>query len=54
MNIINPHAAIRDEERNMFTLRRLDYEQILPAVEQIVKPVEEIGFQINEINSWTY
>jgi len=50
LKIINPLAAINDDERNIFTLRQLDYDQILPLVEEIVKPVEEIGFQINEIN----
>ena len=50
MKIVNPLAAIKDEKRNIFTIRQQDYEEILPLVESIVKPVEEIGFQINEIN----
>jgi DNA-directed RNA polymerase beta subunit len=50
LRIINPIAALQDEERNLFTLRQIDYDQILPMVKEIVKPVEEIGFTINEIN----
>ena len=50
MNIINPTFKIQDLDTNVFTIRQKDYEQILPLVEQIVKPVEEIGFQINEID----
>ncbi len=47
MKIINPNAVIEDVERNIFNLRQLDYEKILPIVQEIVKPVEEIGFTIN-------
>ena len=42
-------AAIQNEDENIFTLRQIDYDKILPIVQDIVKPVEEIGFQINEI-----
>jgi hypothetical protein len=48
LNIINPNFKIQED--NIFSIRRKDYENILPAVEQIVKPVEEIGFVINEIS----
>jgi len=50
LNIINPTFKIQDEENSIFTIRQRDYDQILPLVEQIVKPVEEIGFQINEVS----
>ena len=50
MNIINPLAAILDEDKNIFTIRKNDYEHILPIVQDIVKPVEEIGFTINDIS----
>jgi len=50
LNIINPTFKIQDLDNNVFTIRQKDYDQILPLVEQIVKPVEEIGFQINEIS----
>lgn len=50
MKIINPISTIHDEDKNIFTIRQLDYDKILPIVQEIVKPVEEIGFQINEIN----
>ena len=49
MDIINPTFKLQNEERNIFTLRRNDYEQILPLVREIVTPVEEIGFTINEL-----
>ncbi len=49
MKIINPIAAIQNEDTNIFTIRQIDYDKILPAVQEIVKPVEEIGFQINEV-----
>jgi len=50
LKIINPNAVIQNSENNIFTLRQLDYENILPIVQNIVKPVEEIGFQINDIS----
>ena len=50
MKIINPNAAIENEDVNMFTLRQIDYEKILPIVQETVRPVEEIGFQINDIS----
>jgi DNA-directed RNA polymerase beta subunit len=50
LKIINPISTIHNEDKNIFTIRQLDYDQILPIVQKIVKPVEEIGFQINEIN----
>lgn len=50
MKIINPEAAIQDEVDNIFTMRQFDYDNILTEVQKIVKPVEEIGFQINEIS----
>jgi len=50
LKIINPISTIHDEDKNIFTIRQLDYDQILPTVQEIVKPVEEIGFQINEIS----
>ena len=50
MKIINPNAVIEDVERNIFNLRQLDYEKILPIVQEIVKPVEEIGFTINDVS----
>lgn len=50
MNIINPNFSIQDKDRNIFTLRKLDYENILPLARQIVEPVTEIGFQITEFD----
>ena len=50
MNIINPTFKLQDEENNIFTFRRKDFEQILPMVREIVTPVEEIGFTITELN----
>ena len=48
--IKNPTFKIQNKEDNIFTLRQKDYEQILPLVRQIVQPVEEIGFQILEVD----
>ena len=48
MNIINPTFKIQDEDSNLFTIRQKDFDQILPIVQEIVKPVEEIGFNIVE------
>ena len=47
--IINPIFKIQEEDNNIFTIREQEYEKILPTVEQIVKPVENIGFQIVEL-----
>jgi len=46
--IINPAFKIQSED-NIFTIREKEYEQILPIVSQIVKPVENIGFEITEL-----
>ncbi len=50
MDIINPTFKLQNEDKNIFTLRRNDYEQILPLVREIVTPVEEIGFTITELD----
>ena len=50
LKIINPEAVIQDKHNNIFTMRQLDYNNILAEVQKIVKPVEEIGFQINEVS----
>jgi DNA-directed RNA polymerase beta subunit len=49
LKIVNPHYKIRDEDNNIFMLRRKDYERILPVVQEIVQPVEEIGFSIDKV-----
>jgi hypothetical protein len=50
LDIINPTFKLQNEADNIFTLRRKDYEQILPLVREIVTPVEEIGFTITELD----
>ena len=50
MKLINPTFKIRDEDNNIFTLRQKDYDQILPVIADIVKPVEELGFEIMELD----
>jgi len=50
LNIINPTFKIQDEKRNIFTLRKLDYENVLPTITQILQPVTEIGFDITELS----
>jgi len=47
---VNPIFKIQSESDNIFTIRRKDYDQILPIVTQIVKPVEELDFLISEIS----
>lgn len=49
MNIINPVFKVRTDE-NLFTIRGRDYDRLLPIISDIVKPVEEIGFQIIELD----
>lgn len=49
MNIINPTFKLRDEH-NIFNIRRFDYDQLLPTIKEIVEPVKEIGFEINEVD----
>ncbi len=46
--ITNPIFKIQSED-NIFTIREKEYEKILPIVSQIIKPVENIGFQIVEV-----
>jgi hypothetical protein len=50
LNIINPNLKVINEDWNIFTFRQRDYEQLLDSVREIVKPVEEIGFTITEID----
>lgn len=40
---------IKDEEHNIFTLRKRDYERMLPVIQEIVQPVTEIGFTIDKV-----
>jgi 2-dehydro-3-deoxyphosphooctonate aldolase (KDO 8-P synthase) len=47
--IINPIFKLQSN-KNIFTIRKKEYENILPVVNEIVKPVEEIGFAISEIS----
>ena len=50
MNIINPNFKIHDENRSIFSIRKSDYENILPITRQIVSPVQDIGFNITELD----
>jgi len=50
MNIVNPIFKIQDPNENIFALRQNDYNKILEVTRQIVQPVEEIGFQITELD----
>ncbi len=50
MQIINPTYKIQDEENNIFTLRKKDYERMLPVVQEIVQPTTEIGFSIDKVD----
>jgi hypothetical protein len=50
INIINPNFSIQDNKANIFALRQIEYENILPLVRQIIEPVQEIGFNITELD----
>ena len=50
MNIINPAFVIQDPRKNIFTFRKMDYNNILTQARQIIQPVTEIGFQIVELD----
>ena len=49
MKIVNPYYKIKDEDNNIFTLRKKDYERMLPVIQEIVQPVQEIGFSIDKV-----
>lgn len=49
MKIVNPTYKIKDEDNNIFVLRKKDYERMLPVVQEIVQPVSEIGFSIDKV-----
>ena len=46
--IINPRFQL-NQNSNIFTIRKNEYNQILPIVSQIVAPVQNIGFQIADL-----
>ena len=50
MNIINPTFKIQDEDNSIFTIRKKDYEQILPLTREILQPVVDLGFIITELD----
>jgi hypothetical protein len=49
VKIINPVFKIQNEDENIFTIRQKDYSRILDVVAEILKPAEELGFQITEL-----
>jgi DNA-directed RNA polymerase beta subunit len=49
LKIINPFFKIQNEDDNIFTMRKKDYEQILPTARQILQPAIDLGFQLNEL-----
>jgi len=46
LNIINPNFSL--QEKNIFNIRKQEYNNILPIVNQILEPVKEIGFEFDE------
>ena len=48
MNLVNPTFALKD--KNIFKLRSIDYDNMMNKIAEIVKPVEEIGFTISELD----
>ena len=50
LEIINPIFALQNEEKNIFTIRKTDYSNILDLARQILEPVTKIGFNIAELD----
>ena len=49
MNIINPYFKV-NKDRNIFIIREKEYVKILDNIVEILKPVEELGFTISELD----
>ncbi|MHA1802250.1 MAG: DNA-directed RNA polymerase subunit beta [Candidatus Heimdallarchaeaceae archaeon] len=49
MKIINPAFTIQNPEWNIFTIRKRDYENILPVAREILKAPEDLGFTLEEL-----
>jgi len=49
LNIINPIFKIQNDN-NIFNIRKKEFENILPIATQILEPVRDIGFEINEVS----
>jgi len=47
VDIINPYYSAR--EQNIFTIRKKEFSDLLTIVQEILKPVEELEFQITEL-----
>lgn len=50
MRPINPVFKIQDVDNNIFTIRKQDYSKLLNTIAEILKPVEELGFSIEELS----
>jgi len=49
LKIINPAFTIQNPEWNIFTIRKRDYENILPVAREILKAPEDLGFTLEEL-----
>lgn len=47
MKLINPNFSLNKD--NIFTLRKKEHNNLISYIEEIVKPVEEIGFTISKL-----
>ena len=47
MQIINPHYAV-NPEKNIFIIRQKEFSELEPIIQNILKPVEDLGFLIKE------
>ncbi len=47
MKFINPTYKVKDE-KNIFTLRKQEYENLESTIREILKPAEELGFVITD------
>ena len=49
MNIVNPKFAV-NPDRNIFSIRKLESEQLKDNIREIIRPAEELGFELKEFD----
>ena len=47
MEIVNPKFRV-NKEKNIFIIRKQEYDQLESNIREILKPAEELGFSVNE------
>ncbi len=48
MKISNPYLVVDDNDLNLFTIRRLEYENIMPTIRAIVQPALNEGYELKD------